>query len=75
MFKPDFPGGPPDMFICGNDDGAKRRVADLLRDFGWNTVDLGAIESSRYLEPMCMAWVAYGLRTSSWNHAFKLLRK
>jgi predicted dinucleotide-binding enzyme len=22
MFKPQFPGGPPDMFICGNDAGA-----------------------------------------------------
>lgn len=25
MFRPAFPGGPPDMVFCGNDDGAKSR--------------------------------------------------
>lgn len=75
MFRPSFPGGPPDMFICGADEGAKRQVEALLRDFGWGTVDLGGIESSRYLEAMCMVWVLHGARSGSWNHAFKLLRK
>ena len=75
MFRPDFPGGPPDMLIGGNDDGAKREVSMLLRDFGWSVVDLGGIEASRALEPMCIAWVLYGARTNSWNHAFKLLRR
>jgi hypothetical protein len=75
MFRPSFPGGPPDMFICGNHDDAKRTVGAILHDFGWGVVDLGGIEASRWLEAMCMAWVLYGLRTSSWNHAFKLLRK
>jgi predicted dinucleotide-binding enzyme len=75
MFRPDFPGGPPDMFFCGNDDGAKRRVGALLTDFGWNPVDLGGIEASRYLEAMCIAWVLYALKQGGWNHAFKMLRK
>jgi hypothetical protein len=44
------------------------------REFLWDVVDLGGIESSRYLEPMCMAWVVYGVRTGTWNHAFRLLR-
>ncbi|HTK30899.1 MAG TPA: NAD(P)-binding domain-containing protein [Candidatus Saccharimonadaceae bacterium] len=75
MFKPDFPGGPPDMFIAGNDTDAKRQVTKLLGDFGWNVDDLGGIASSRYLEAMCMAWVMYGATNGSWNHAFKLLKK
>jgi len=75
MFRPSFVGGPPDMFICGNDVGAKRTVASILGDFGWGTVDLGGIEAARLLEPMCLAWVTYGMLTNSWNHAFKLLRK
>ncbi len=75
MFKPNFPGGPPDMFICGNDEGAKKQLGGLLKDFGWGVVDVGGIESSRYLEGMCLVWVLYGARTDSWNHAFKLLRK
>ena len=65
----------PDMFIAGNDAAAKKQVATLLSDFGWNTVDSGGIESSRYLEGMCLVWVLHGVATGSWNHAFKLLRK
>ena len=29
MVNPKFPGGPPDMFIAGNDEGAKRAVTDI----------------------------------------------
>lgn len=75
MFKPDFPGGPPDMFICGNDDGAKKDVGKLLEQFGWGVIDLGGIECSRYLEPMCLVWVLHGVRSGAWNHAFKMLHK
>jgi len=71
---PQFEGGPPTMFIAGNDDTAKDEVATIVRSFGWESADLGSIESSRYLEPMCMAWLAYGVRTGTWHHAFKLLR-
>ena len=75
MFRPDFPGGPPDMFICGNDDGAKAQVAGILKDFGWGVVDVGSIECSRYLEAMCMVWVLSAMRAGTWNQAFKLLKK
>jgi predicted dinucleotide-binding enzyme len=74
MVHPDLPGGPPDMLICGNDEQAKRTVAGLARELGWPTVDLGGIEASRMLEPIAMAWIVYGFRTGTWNHAFKLLR-
>ena len=75
MINPQFPGGPPDMFICGNDAEAKKIVSQICDAFGWGVIDIGGIEGSRYLEPMCMTWVLYGVRTSSWNHAFKMLRK
>jgi predicted dinucleotide-binding enzyme len=75
MFKPDLPGGPPTMFIAGNDDGAKAKTAELLKDFGWETADIGGIDGSRYLEAMCLAWVQYGIKTGGWMHAFKLLKK
>jgi 8-hydroxy-5-deazaflavin:NADPH oxidoreductase len=75
MVNPDFPGGPPDMFIAGNDDGAKRTVTGVLTQFGWNTIDVGGIDGARLLEPLCILWVTYGVRHKSWNHAFKLLRK
>jgi predicted dinucleotide-binding enzyme len=75
MFKPKLAGGPPDMFICGNDEGAKKQVTGLLTEFGWNTTDVGGIESSRYLEALCIVWVMYGVRTNQWIHAFKMLRQ
>ncbi len=75
MVHPQFLGGPPDMFICGNDADAKQHVTDILTAFGWSTVDIGGIEGSRYLEPLAMVWIRYGFRTNTWAHAFKLLRK
>jgi hypothetical protein len=75
MFRPEFPGGPPDMFIAGNDDTAKKEVTALLKEFGWGVVDVGGIETSRYLEAMCMVWVLSAMRSGSWNQAFKMLRK
>jgi predicted dinucleotide-binding enzyme len=75
MVHPDFPGGPPDMFLCGNDAAAKRTVTEICQAFGWPVIDIGGIEGARLLEPICILWVLYGLQTSSWNHAFKLLRK
>ncbi len=75
MFKPDFPGGPPTMFICGNDEGAKKAVGEILDSFGWESVDIGGIDGSRLLEPLAMLWIMHYFRTGSGNHAFKLLRK
>jgi hypothetical protein len=75
MVNPSFPGGPPDMFICGDDEGAKRAVTEICSAFGWSTIDVGGIEGSRLLEPMCVLWVVHGIRSGTWNHAFKLLKK
>lgn len=75
MVNPTAPGGPPDMFIAGNDADAKKTVASICEAFGWGVVDAGGIESARLLEPLCILWVGYGARTGTWNHAFKLLRK
>ncbi|HEX5976853.1 MAG TPA: NAD(P)-binding domain-containing protein [Nitrososphaeraceae archaeon] len=76
MVHPDFPGGPPTMFVCGNDDDAKKIVTDkILTPFGWETVDIGGLEGSRLLEPLAMLWISHYFRTNNGNHAFKLLRK
>jgi hypothetical protein len=41
MVDPAFAGGKPTMFICGNDEGAKKAVGGILEDFGWETADMG----------------------------------
>ncbi len=75
FFKPQLPGGPPDMFIGGNDAEAKKLVSQVCDTFGWGVIDLGGIEASRYLEPMCMTWVLHGLISGKWMHAFKMLHQ
>ena len=77
MIHPDFPqGGPPTMFICGNDEDAKKMVTgNILTPFGWETIDIGGIEGARLLESLAMLWITYYFRTNTGNHAFKLLRK
>ncbi len=76
MVDPEFPGGiKPDMFIAGNDAGAKQKVTEILTEFRWNTLDLGGIEGARLLEPMCLVWVATAFQGNHWYQAFKLLRK
>ena len=74
MYKPKFPGGTPTMFICGNDDAAKKTVTDILTKFGWETVDMGKVESARAIEPLCILWCIPGMLRNEWTHAFKLLK-
>ncbi len=75
MVNPDFDCGPPDMYICGNDEKAKQTTEEILKQFGWIVMDIGGIEGSRVLEPLCILWVIYGMKTNSWNHALKMLKK
>ena len=76
MIHPDFPGGPPTMFICGNFKDAKDIIIEeLLTPFGWETIDIGGIGQSRLLEPLAMLWITYYIQSGLGNHAFKLLKK
>lgn len=76
MVHPDFPGGPPTMLICGNDEQAKKMVTEsILTPFGWETVDIGGLEGARLLEPLAMLWIVHYFRTGTGDHAFKLLKK
>ena len=75
MVNPEFAGGRPTMFICGNDKDAKTIVAGVLDQFGWDTEDMGAIEAARPIEALCMLWCIPGIGNNDWApHAFKLLR-
>jgi predicted dinucleotide-binding enzyme len=73
MVNPQLPGGPPTMFICGNDAGAKAETKKILDQLGWDTADMGAVEAARAIEPLCILWCIPGLTGGGWTHAFKLL--
>jgi hypothetical protein len=73
MVNPQFKGGTPTMFICGNDDAAKKTVAGILDQFGWEVADMGKVEAARAIEPLCILWCIPGFLRNDWAHAFKLL--
>jgi predicted dinucleotide-binding enzyme len=74
MVNPEYKGGRPTMFICGNDDGAKSAATKILDQFGWETADMGKVEAARAIEPLCMLQCILGFTRNEWTHAFKLLR-
>jgi predicted dinucleotide-binding enzyme len=74
MYKPKLQGGTPTMFICGNDEPAKKTVTDILTAFGWETDDLGKAEAARAIEPLCILWCIPGFLKNDWVHAYKVLR-
>jgi predicted dinucleotide-binding enzyme len=45
----------PSLLYCGNDATAKRRVARLIRDVGFEPADVGPLMAARYLEPFTLA--------------------
>jgi predicted dinucleotide-binding enzyme len=73
MINPQFKGGKPTMFICGNDESAKQIVRGINDQFGWETADMGKVEAARAIEPLCMLWLIPGFLRNQWMHAFKLL--
>jgi 8-hydroxy-5-deazaflavin:NADPH oxidoreductase len=74
MVNPALPGGPPTMFLCGNDDGAKATVSGIIEQFGWEPADMGKVEAARAIEPLCILWCLPGFTRNEWTHAFKVLK-
>ena len=64
----------PTMFICGNNDMAKKEVHEILHKFGWEIADMGKDTAARAIEPLCMLWCIPGMMGGGWNHAFKLIK-
>ena len=75
MINPQFEGGTPTMFICGNDETAKEIVRGILDQFGWEAANMGKAEAARAIEPLCMLWCIPGFIRNEWSHAFKLLHQ
>lgn len=48
-------GKPPELIYCGDDAAAKSTAAGLVRDAGFNPVDIGPLSNARYVEPF--SWV------------------
>jgi predicted dinucleotide-binding enzyme len=75
MVNPKYEQGPPTMFLCGDDAGAKAEATEIIRQFGWEPFDCGGITAARAIEPLCILWCIPGFQHNQWTHAFKLLEK
>ena len=72
MVDPTLVPGEHDVFLCGDDDGAKTQVKALLGEFGWRETairDLGALTAARGMEMWLPLWLTiYGsLGTGTFN--------
>ncbi len=75
MINPQFAEGRPTMFYCGNDAGAKKQVAAVIEQFGWEPYDCGSIVAARAIEPLCILWCLPGFQHGDWTHAFKMISR
>ena len=75
MVNPTFSDGKPTMFICGNDDEARKVVTKVLDQFGWDVQDLGKAEAARAIEPLCILWCIPGFLNNEWTHAYAVLHR
>jgi predicted dinucleotide-binding enzyme len=68
--------GNHDIFISGNDAGAKAKVLEILRDwFGWKSViDLGDITTARATEMLLPIWITLMGKYQSPQFNFKIIR-
>lgn len=60
MVDPASVPGSHNVFLSGEDDGAKARVRELLQGFGWpdaDIVDLGGVETARGAEMYLSLWL------------------
>jgi predicted dinucleotide-binding enzyme len=75
MANPRMKEGLPDMVICGNDEGAKRQVASLLKELGWGEpIDIGGIDGARWLEAYTALWIRMAMKLGNWTIAAKILK-
>ena len=64
------------MLLCGDDAEAKKVVADLARQLGFEPVDVGPMRSARYLEAVAMLWIDMAvLQGFGTSFGFRVVRR
>lgn len=75
MVNPALVPGEHDVFVNGNDEGAKVQVVEILKSFGWkNIVDMGDLSTARGTEMLLPIWVRLYGRFQSPNFNFHIAR-
>ena len=64
------------MFYCGDDSDAKKIVAELIADLGFEPVDAGPLVNARFLEPLAALIIQLAVsQEMGTNIALKLLKR
>jgi NADPH-dependent F420 reductase len=76
MADPKFGSQGLSMMLCGDDAEAKKVVADLARQLGFEPVDVGPLRSARYLEAVAMLWIDMAiLQGFGTNFGFQVVKR
>lgn len=76
MADPSFPGGQPALFYCGDDSEAKKVVARLASELGFEALDAGPLTQCRVLEPFGMLWISLAVKHGFGREiGFKFMRR
>ena len=76
MSDPRFGSQNADIFICGDDEGAKAVAAELARAIGFDVVDVGPLSNAALLESLAKLWVEMAFRQGyGRDFAFKIVRR
>jgi len=76
LSRPRFDDVLATALYCGDDSEAKKVVAGLIKELGFEAIDAGPLQNARYLEPMGEMFVqlAFG-QNMGFDMAWKLLRR
>lgn len=67
-------GQPLDVFIAGDDEDAKNKVAELVKDGGMRPIDTGPLSRARQIEAMqFLHIVTQGTLGTNWGSTIKIL--
>jgi 8-hydroxy-5-deazaflavin:NADPH oxidoreductase len=76
MADPNLEGRKSVMFYCGDDKAHRDTVGTLVRDVGFEAVDVGPLSTARLLEPFGLLWIQsahkYGMGR---DFSFGILRR
>jgi 8-hydroxy-5-deazaflavin:NADPH oxidoreductase len=72
----DFNGQRPSVLFCGEDRAAKEVVATLIKDCGYDAIDVGTLQVARTLETFATVWVQMAAVSQTFpNVAIKVLQR
>lgn len=76
MENPEFINGRAAMFVCGDDQDARKKIVKLANQMGFDAHDAGELNVARLLEPLAMLWIDLAIKSGmGTDFAFGLLRR